>query len=254
MGTFRLAIDIRRAPSDSLPSSPRWRKCLSGMTRSNTSPRRRQDQPRLARGTRSCDPFRASPVHNDVEVTQYELNSKVTLESREGPTPFRYRYRSNRTTKAPCHSTAPSAGWAARTSRPPRPASNPVLQDGMNQNLDQLKRIVEASQRDENDQRAATWTRPPRTSTPNAHAPDPAPLPRTATENARRRGAVQFDAERPGCRCHVLGWNRVGEHHIDKVRCEGRHDTSEQPGQHRRCPAYPDRLGVDQARELFRQS
>jgi hypothetical protein len=40
-------------------------------------------------------------------------------------------------------------------------------------------------------------------------------------------GAMQFDAEESGCRCHVLGRHRVGEHHIDKLWCEGRYDTSE---------------------------
>ena len=59
--------------------------------------------------------------------------------------------------------------------------------------------------------------------------------------------AVQLDAEHSRCRPYVPGRNRVSKHHVNKLRGQAWYDASEQSGQRHGCPAYSDRLGVEQA-------
>src|SRR6187397_2278429 len=92
MGTFRLAVDITSPPSEVFTfiaeprNMPQWYEAVDHVTQTTAGPH----------GIGSMyDVTRSLPggqVHNDVEITEHNPNRLVTLESRAGPTPFRYRY------------------------------------------------------------------------------------------------------------------------------------------------------------------
>jgi len=151
MGAFQLAIDIRRPPADVFAfiaepqNMPLWYEAVQQVTKTTGNP--------TGVGSR-YDIVRSRPngaAHNDVEVVEYTLNHQVTIESRSGPTPFRYRYRvepSQEDTTLTLNASITSAGL-------PRPAANlggiatQLFKHGMKQNLHQLKQILESANNDE---------------------------------------------------------------------------------------------------------
>jgi hypothetical protein len=81
-----------------------------------------------------------------VELTEHQLDQVVTIESRSGPTPFRYRYTlepkgsATRLTLDGRISTAGHSGPMARLDG----IATRLFERGMQQNLHQLKRNLEA--------------------------------------------------------------------------------------------------------------
>ena len=151
MGTFRLAIDIRRPPSDvftfiaEMQNMPLWYDAVQHVSKTTPGPTAAGSRYEIMRS------LSGGAAYNDVEVTQYELNSKVTLESREGPTPFRYRYHvesDHEGTMLTLDGTISGDGLPGPVAHLDRLATQ-LFKHGMKQNLNELKRIVEASQRDE---------------------------------------------------------------------------------------------------------
>jgi uncharacterized protein YndB with AHSA1/START domain len=148
MGTFHLAIDIRRPPADvfafiaELQNMPQWYEAVRQVTKTTAGPAAAGSRYRIVRSLPS------GPAYNDVEVTEYVLNRSVTLESRAGPTPFRYRYGVEPTregTTLTLDANISSAGL-------PGPAAHlggiatQLFKHGMKQNLSELKRIVQTAQ------------------------------------------------------------------------------------------------------------
>jgi uncharacterized protein YndB with AHSA1/START domain len=92
MDDFSLNIVIEREPAVVFafvadPSNmPQWYEAVERVTVAADAP--------LGRGT-TLELVRSlpgGPAVNVVEITEYEPNTLVTFESRQGPTPFRYRY------------------------------------------------------------------------------------------------------------------------------------------------------------------
>jgi uncharacterized protein YndB with AHSA1/START domain len=148
MGTFHLAIDIRRPPADVFAfiaearNMPRWYEAVREVTKTTPGPAAAGSGYRIARS------LPGGPAHNDVEVTEYVLNRTVTLESREGPTPFRYRYGvepSRDGATVTLEASISSAGLPGPAAHLDRLATQ-LFKQGMKQNLYELKRILEAAQ------------------------------------------------------------------------------------------------------------
>jgi Polyketide cyclase / dehydrase and lipid transport len=92
MGTFRLTIDIRRPAADVFAfvaeprNMPLWYEAVERVDEITPKTSTRAPTYHI---TRSLPGGRADNV---VEVTASTPNLTVTFESRQGPTPFRYRY------------------------------------------------------------------------------------------------------------------------------------------------------------------
>ncbi len=150
MGAFRLAIDIRRPPADVFAfiaepqNMPLWYEAVEQVTKTTASPTGVGSRFEIVR---SLSNGRAS---NDVEVVEYTLNHQVTIESRSGPTPFRYSYRvepSQEDTTLTLDSIITSAGLPGPVGHLGQLATQ-LFKHGMQQNLQQLKQILEAAKND----------------------------------------------------------------------------------------------------------
>jgi uncharacterized protein YndB with AHSA1/START domain len=147
MGTFRLTVDIRRPPADVFAfvaeprNMPLWYEAVDGVTQTMEGPN--------GIGAR-YDVIRSLPsghAHNDVEVTEHRPNSLFTLESRAGPTPFRYRYEllpSGSGTLLTLDGRISPAGLPGPVARVD-PLATQLFKRGMKQNLNELKRTIEAT-------------------------------------------------------------------------------------------------------------
>jgi uncharacterized protein YndB with AHSA1/START domain len=151
MGTFRLSVSIRRSPAEvfaflaEMQNMPLWYDAIQHVTKTTPGPTAAGSKYQIVRS------LPGSPAYNDVEVTEYDLNTEVTLESREGPTPFRYRYRVEpdpEGTILTLDGTISGEGLHGPAAHLDRLATQ-LFKHGMKQNLNELKRIVEASHRDE---------------------------------------------------------------------------------------------------------
>jgi uncharacterized protein YndB with AHSA1/START domain len=83
---------------------------------------------------------------NQVEITDYEPGRRITIESQEGPTPFRYRYTlepSAAGTRLTLDGRITSAGLADPIARHDTIATQ-LFKRGMKRNLDVLKDLVES--------------------------------------------------------------------------------------------------------------
>jgi uncharacterized protein YndB with AHSA1/START domain len=149
MGTFRLAIDLTRPPGEVFAfiaeprNMPRWYDAVDHVAQTTAGPH--------SIGAR-YDVTRSLPggqVHNDVEITEHTPNRLVTLESRAGPTPFRYRYElqpNGPGTHLTLDGRISSAGLSGPIARVDSLATQ-LFKRGMKQNLGELKRIIEAAER-----------------------------------------------------------------------------------------------------------
>ena len=147
MGAFRLAIDIRRPPADVFAfiaepqNMPLWYEAIQQVTKTAANPTGVGSRYEIVRSLPN------GPALNDIEVVEYTLEHQVTIESRSGPTPFRYRYRvepSHEDTTLTLDGNITNAGL-------PGPAGHlggiatQLFKHGMQQNLQQLKQILEVA-------------------------------------------------------------------------------------------------------------
>lgn len=146
MRTFRIAVDISRPPADVFAilaephAMPQWYEAVDDVTKIPNSPSGTGAQYDV---TRSLPGGRA---HNRVELTDYEPDRRVTLESLCGPTPFRYRYTlepTRRGTRLVLDGRISSAGLPGPLGRLDGVAAR-LFERGMRLNLDKLKRLIEA--------------------------------------------------------------------------------------------------------------
>src|SRR6478752_6337598 len=92
MGTFRVRIDINRPATDVFAfvaearNMPRWYDAVERVAEVTPA------TPTRAAGYRITRSLPGGRADNIVEVTESTPSLTVTFESREGPTPFRYRY------------------------------------------------------------------------------------------------------------------------------------------------------------------
>jgi uncharacterized protein YndB with AHSA1/START domain len=147
MGTFRVAVDIARTPAEVFAlvgdplDMPRWYDAVDQVAKTSGGP--------IGSGacyvvTRSLPGGRA---RNDVEITDYEPDRGITLESRNGPTPFRYRYTLDAIpagTRLGLDGDISAAGLAGPLSRLDGAATH-LFERGMQRNLRQLARLLEAT-------------------------------------------------------------------------------------------------------------
>jgi uncharacterized protein YndB with AHSA1/START domain len=146
MGDFSLTIAIEQPPAVvfAFVAEPtnmtRWYDAVDHVTVTAGAP--------IGRGTR-FKTIRSLPggrAINDVEITEYEPNRRLTVESRHDPTPFRYRYTlepigdGTVLTLSGRISGAGLAGPAAHLG----PVATQLFKRGMKHNLDVLKRLVES--------------------------------------------------------------------------------------------------------------
>jgi uncharacterized protein YndB with AHSA1/START domain len=86
-------------------------------------------------------------VVNEVEFVDFDPERRVTLESRNGPTPFRYEYRLDRT----CHSTRITLVGRISAEGLPGPVAHldgvatGLFKRGMQRNLLALERLITSS-------------------------------------------------------------------------------------------------------------
>jgi uncharacterized protein YndB with AHSA1/START domain len=146
MVDFSLTIAIEQQPAVAFAfiaqptNMARWYDAVDHVTVTAGEP--------IGRGTRfeTVRSLRGGRAINDVEITDYEPNRRITFVSRQGPTPFRYRYTlepiGNHTvvTLEGRISGAGLVGPAAHLG----PVATQLFKRGMKQNLDVLKRIVES--------------------------------------------------------------------------------------------------------------
>lgn len=147
MGTFHVAVDIARTPAEVFAlvaeplEMPRWYDAVDHVARTSEGP--------IGPGaryvvTRSLPGGRA---RNEVEITVYEPDRRVTLESRSGPTPFRYRYTLDTIpagTRLSLDGDISSAGLAGPLSRLDGAATH-LFERGMRRNLHQLALLLDAA-------------------------------------------------------------------------------------------------------------
>jgi uncharacterized protein YndB with AHSA1/START domain len=147
MGAFHTSVDISRPPAEVFAfvaephNMPRWYDAVDHVAKTTNGP--------SGLGAR-YDVTRSLPggqVHNDVELTEHKPNRHVTLESRNEPTPFRYHYTLEPTsegTRLTLDGSISGAGLPGPIGRLDGLATQ-LFKRGMRHNLNQLKRIIEAS-------------------------------------------------------------------------------------------------------------
>jgi uncharacterized protein YndB with AHSA1/START domain len=145
MGTFRLQTTIDRPPDEVFAvvadpaTMPLWYDAVTQAT---------QTSPGSATTGATYQITRSLPgglARNDVEISEHTPHRRVILESRAGPTPFRYCYtlepdRSGTTLTLDARISG--AGLPGRVSHFDRLATQ-LFKQGMRRNLHQLKRLVE---------------------------------------------------------------------------------------------------------------
>ena len=145
MGTFQLQTTIDRSPDEVFAvvadpaTMPLWYDAVTQVTQSSPGPATTGATYQI---TRSLPGGRA---RNDVEICEHTPHRRVNLESRDGPTPFRYRY-----TLAPhCGGTTLTLDARINGAGLPGPVSHldplatQLFKHAMRRNLHQLKQLIE---------------------------------------------------------------------------------------------------------------
>ena len=144
MSAFHIGVDIAVPPAavfDFLAdtgNTPLWYEAVVSATRTTSGPGGRGTRHRLVRS------LPGGRVENEVEITEYEPGHRVTLTSRSGPTPFRYRY-----TLDPVEGgtrlrlTGEISGEGLGLAAALGPVATLAFKRGMQQNLATLKRLLE---------------------------------------------------------------------------------------------------------------
>ncbi len=148
MGTFRLEIVIGRPRDDVFAviadptRMPRWYEAVQQVTQTSAGPAATGATYEIARS------LPGGEAHNLVEITEYEADRHVTLESRDGPTPFRYRYtlqpRPDGATSIMLDGRISGAGLPGPIGHL-GPLATQLFKHGMRRNLAQLKRLIEST-------------------------------------------------------------------------------------------------------------
>lgn len=118
---------------------PQWYEAVRDVTKTTANSTALGSMHRLVRS------LPTGPAYNDVAITEYVLNHQVTLESRDGPTPFRYRYRvapSQEGTTLSLDGSISGAGLLGPAGHL-GPLATQLFKRGMKQNLAELKGILE---------------------------------------------------------------------------------------------------------------
>jgi uncharacterized protein YndB with AHSA1/START domain len=148
MGTFHLEIIIDRPSEDVFAfiadptNMPLWYDAVEQVTKTSAGPATTGARYQIARS------LPGGEAHNDVEITEYVANRGITLESRDGPTPFRYRYTLETN---PQGRTTISLDGRISGAGLPGPGGHldalatQLFKRGMRRNLHELKRVIEAS-------------------------------------------------------------------------------------------------------------
>jgi uncharacterized protein YndB with AHSA1/START domain len=147
MGTFRVTIDINRPAADVFAfvaeprNMPRWYEAVERVV---------EVTPRTPRQAASYEITRSLPggrTDNIVDVTESTLNLTVTFESRDGPTPFRYRYAiepNGEGSLLTLDADISSAGLPGPLAHLDAVATR-AFKQGMRHNLEGLKHLVEST-------------------------------------------------------------------------------------------------------------
>lgn len=148
MGTFHIETTIDRPPDDVFTviadptAMPDWYDAVQQVTTTWTGPTTTGATYVVTRSLPGGD------VDNTVEITEYETNRRVTLESRDGPTPFRYRYtlasRPDGATGITLDGRISGTGLPAPLGAVD-PLATRLFQHGMRRNLAELRRIIESA-------------------------------------------------------------------------------------------------------------
>jgi uncharacterized protein YndB with AHSA1/START domain len=147
MGTFHVAVAIGRPPADVFAfvadpcDMPRWYDAVDDVAKATHGPSGIGARYAVSRS------LPGGQAHNTVEITEHQPDRKVTLASLSGPTPFRYRYTLEPTgqgTRLTLDGRISSVGLPGPMGRLDGIATH-LFKRGMQRNLRQLKRIIEAS-------------------------------------------------------------------------------------------------------------
>ena len=149
MGTFRVRIDINRPATDVFAfvaeprNMPRWYDAVERVAEVTPA------TPTRAAGYRITRSLPGGRANNIVEVTESRPNLTVTFESREGPTPFRYRYAVEPDasgSRLSLDAEISSAGLPGPLAQLDGVATR-AFKQGMQHNLEGLKHLVESNAR-----------------------------------------------------------------------------------------------------------
>jgi uncharacterized membrane protein len=149
MGTFRVTVEINRPATDVYDfvaeprNMPRWYEAVERVTEV------RPATPTRAASYRITRLLPGGQADNVVNVTEAKPNLTVTFESREGPTPFRYRYRvepDGDASRLTLDADISSAGLPGPLAHLDGFATR-AFRQGMQHNLEGLKHLVESNSR-----------------------------------------------------------------------------------------------------------
>ena len=148
MGAFQLETTIDRLRDDVFAviadpiAMPRWYEAVEQVTQTSAGPAATSATYEITRS------LPGGKVHNIVEITEYEADRRVTLESRDGPTPFRYRYtlqpRPGGATSIMLDGRISGAGLPGPIGHL-GPLATQLFKHGMRRNLADLKRLIEST-------------------------------------------------------------------------------------------------------------
>src|SRR5262245_12923463 len=147
MGTFRVTIDVERSPNDVFVfvaeprNMPRWYEAVEVVTELAPGTPTRAARYQI---TRSLPGGR---VDNVVEVNASKPTGTVSFESREGPTPFRYRYTiepNGEASRLTLDADISSEGLPGPLAKLDAVATR-AFKRGMQDNLAELKRLLESN-------------------------------------------------------------------------------------------------------------
>jgi uncharacterized membrane protein len=143
---FQISLDIHRPPSDvftlvaDVRKMPSWYEAVKKVTVTTPGPSGTGTRFQMVRSLPGGD------VHNDVEVTSFDLDKEITFRSVEGPTPFRYRYRFAPTaigTRLTLEGEISGAGLRGVAGLLNDGLASELFKRGMKKNLQALKAVVE---------------------------------------------------------------------------------------------------------------
>ena len=145
MGAFQLDITIDRPRDDVFSviadptTMPQWYQAVHQVTQTSAGPAATGATYEITRS------LPGGKVHNTAEITEYEADRRVTLESRDGPTPFRYRYtlqpRPGGVTSIMLDGRISGAGLPGPIGHL-GPLATQLFRHGMRRNLAELKRLI----------------------------------------------------------------------------------------------------------------
>jgi len=165
MGTFQLEMTIDRPRDDAFAviadptTMPLWYEAVEHVTKTSPGPAATGATYEITRS------LPGGEAHNTVEITGHEAHHRVTLESRDGPTPFRYRYtlepRPDGATSIMLDGRISGAGLPGPIGHLD-PLATQLFKHGMRRNLAELKRVIEST--------TASAATPPQTSPRSARS------------------------------------------------------------------------------------